>query len=90
GLNSPLARKYTEEFIGKKNVFDLDLRMTSEDFAFYSQVFPSTFYRIGIKNVQKGITSSLHTPTFNVDEEAIIHGMGNLAWLAVSFLKLYN
>jgi len=84
------ARKYTEEFIGKKNVFDLDLRMTSEDFAFYSQVFPSTFYRIGIKNVQKGITSSLHTPTFNVDEEAIIHGMGNLAWLAVSFLKLYN
>ena len=84
------ARKFTEEFIGKKNVFDLDLRMTSEDFAFYSQVFPSTFYRIGIKNVQKGITSSLHTPTFNVDEEAIIHGMGNMAWLAVSFLKLYN
>lgn len=81
------ARRFTEEFIGKENVFDLDQRMTSEDFAFYSQVFPSTFYRMGIKNVQKGITSPLHTSTFNVDEEAIVHGMGNLAWLAFSFLS---
>jgi amidohydrolase len=81
------ARKFTEEFIGKKNVFDINQRMTSEDFAFYSQVFPSTFYRMGVRNKQKGITSSLHTPTFNIDEDAIIHSMGNMAWLAISFLK---
>lgn len=82
-----VARRFTEEFIGKENVFDLDQRMTSEDFAFYSQVFPSTFYRMGVRNKQKGITSSLHTTTFDIDEEAIIHGMGNLAWLAFSFLS---
>jgi len=29
-----------------------------------------------------GITSGVHTPTFNIDESAIEKGMGMMAWLA--------
>ncbi len=32
-------------------------------------------------NTEKGITSGVHTPTFNIDEAAIKTGMGMMAWL---------
>ena len=60
------------------------MRMTGEDFAFYSQVVPACFYRLGTGNKAKGITSGVHTPTFDIDEKALETGMGLMAWLAVS------
>jgi amidohydrolase len=72
------------EYLGEANVVDLPLRMTSEDFAFYSQVIPACFYRLGTGNEQKGITSAVHTPTFDIDESALEVGMGLLAWNAVN------
>ena len=57
--------------------------MGAEDFAFYSQQIPACFFRLGAANKAKGITSGVHTPTFNVDEDAIEQGMGMMAWLAV-------
>jgi amidohydrolase len=76
-----------DEFLGKENVEELDLRMTSEDFAFYSQVMPSCFYRLGVKNANKGITSGIHTSTFDIDESALETGMGLMAYIALGLLK---
>ncbi|HTA28715.1 MAG TPA: M20 family metallopeptidase [Bacteroidia bacterium] len=76
-----------EEYLGKENVVALEPRMTSEDFAYYSHLKPSCFYRLGTGNVAKGITSGLHTPTFNVDEKSLEIGMGLMAWLAINELK---
>jgi len=76
-----------EEFLGKDNVLALEPRMTSEDFAYYSHLKPCCFYRLGTGNISKGITSGLHTPTFNVDEKSLEIGMGLLAWLAINELK---
>lgn len=72
------------EYLGQENVVDLDLRMTSEDFAFYSHEIPACFYRLGTGNKSKGITSGVHTSTFDIDESALEIGMGMMAWLAVS------
>ncbi len=80
------AKQFAEEFVGKENVVDLDLTMTGEDFAYFSRECPSTFYRLGVRNNAKNITSALHSSTFNIDEEALKAGMGLMAWLAVSFL----
>ncbi len=80
----PIARKKAEEFAGKENVEETELRMGSEDFGYYTQEIPGCFYRIGVMNVAKGITSGVHTPTFNIDESAIEKGMGMMAWLGVS------
>ena len=81
------TRKYAEEYLGKENVVNLDLRMTAEDFAYFAQQVPACFYRLGIRNEAKGIISNLHTSTFNVDESCLETGMGLMAWLAVSELK---
>lgn len=79
------ARAYAEEYMEKENVEDTELRMGAEDFAFYSQVIPACFFRLGTANKTEGITSGVHTPTFNVDERAIEIGMGTMAFLATQF-----
>jgi amidohydrolase len=73
------AREQAEAYMGQENVFETELRMGAEDFGYYSQVIPGCFYRLGVMNKEKGITSGVHTPTFNVDEQAIEIGMGMMA-----------
>jgi hippurate hydrolase len=75
-----------QDYLGNENVEDLPLRMTAEDFAFISQKVPSCFFRLGTGNLQNGITSGVHTPTFDIDEAALEIGMGILASLAVNEL----
>ena len=81
------AKQNAIDFLGKENVIDLDLRMTGEDFAYFSQVKPACFYRLGIKNDLKNINSGLHTSTFNIDEDAIETAIGLMAWLTVQELS---
>jgi amidohydrolase len=78
-----LSRQHAVEYLGEENVVDLPMRMTAEDFAYYSQVIPACFYRLGTGNVAKGITSPIHTDTFNIDEDSMLVGMGLMSWLAV-------
>ncbi len=76
-----VAREKGEVYIGAENVETTELRMGAEDFAFYTHQVPGCFFRIGAGNKAKGITSGVHTPTFNIDEGAIEIGMGMMAWL---------
>ena len=76
------ARLIAEQYAGAENVSETELRMGAEDFAYYSHQIPGCFFRLGAGNKAKGITSNVHTPTFNIDEAAIEHGMGMMAWLA--------
>lgn len=79
-----LAKGKAEVFIGKDNVEETEKRMGAEDFGYYSQQIPGCFFRLGVMNESKGITSGVHTPTFNIDESAIEIGMGMMAWLGAS------
>lgn len=81
------ARKGAEDYLGKNNVLDLDIWMAAEDFAFYSQQTKACFYRLGTRNEAKGITSSVHTPTFDIEEKSLETGMGLMAYLAMSQLS---
>ncbi len=81
------AKESAIEFLGNENVIDLDLRMTAEDFAYFSQKKPSCFYRLGIKNEAENISSGLHTSTFNIDENAIETSIGLMAWLTIKELN---
>ncbi|MGM0943953.1 MAG: M20 metallopeptidase family protein [Bacteroidota bacterium] len=76
-----------KEYLGEENVLDLDIWMAAEDFAYYSQEIDGCFYRLGTRNEEKGIISSVHTPTFDIDEDALEIGAGLMAWLAVSELE---
>ncbi len=77
------SRQHAVEYLGDENVVDLPMRMTAEDFAYYSQKIPACFYRLGTGNMAKGITSPIHTDTFDVDEDSLLVGMGLMSWLAV-------
>ncbi len=74
-------------YLGAENVLDLDIWMAAEDFAFFSQEVDGCFYRLGTRNEARGITSGVHTPTFDIEEEALEIGAGLMAWLAVSELS---
>lgn len=74
---------FAKEYMGEDNVIDLPIRMTAEDFAYYSQIIPACFYRLGTANTEKGITGGLHTSNFNIDEDALKIGMGLMAYLAI-------
>jgi len=86
-------KEYTErsiqaatEYMGEENVEELDLWMAAEDFAYYSHVVDACFYRLGVRNIKKGINSNVHTSSFDIDPNALKTGMGLMAWLAISEL----
>ncbi len=78
------AANAARTYLGKDKVIDLPMRATAEDFAYFTQAMPGCFYRLGTGNKSKGITSSIHTPTFNIDEDALLTGMGLFAFLALN------
>lgn len=73
---------WAKEYLGAENVELLPVRMTAEDFSYYTHLVPACFYRLGTGNAAKGITSGIHTPTFDIDESALPIGAGLMAYLA--------
>ena len=80
------TKAWAIEFLGEENVVELNRRMTAEDFAYFSQAMPGCFYRLGTGNPDRGITSSIHTDTFDIDEAALETGVGLMSWLAIKEL----
>lgn len=74
------------EYIGEDNITEPDIWMAAEDFAMYSNVADSCYYLLGVRNEKKGIISSLHTPGFDIDEEALNLAPGLMAHIAVKQL----
>ncbi|NBT07898.1 MAG: amidohydrolase [Chitinophagia bacterium] len=75
------AWKLADAYMGASNVEETEKRMGAEDFGYYSQVIPGCFFRLGVRNESKGIIHNVHTPHFNIEEEAIENGVGMMAWL---------
>ena len=78
--------KFAQEFLGVENVIDLDIRMTAEDFAYFSQELPATFYRLGTSSGNSN-NNPLHSPNFNVDEKELKTGMGTMAYVSIKYLN---
>ena len=81
------AIRAAKAYLGDDQVEELPLRMTAEDFAFYSHHIPACFYRLGTGNTKRGITSGVHTATFDIDEQALATGMGLMAWIVYNEMK---
>ncbi len=79
-----VATELGSQFLGTEHVEETEMRMGAEDFGYYAQIIPACFYRVGVMNKEKGIMSGVHTPTFNIDEDAIETGMGFMAFVGVN------
>ncbi|MCR6722530.1 MAG: M20 family metallopeptidase [Chitinophagaceae bacterium] len=75
------------EFLGNSNVTEAAIWTAAEDFASYSQQIPACFYLLGVGNKEKGISSGLHTPQFNLDEDVLSFSPGLMAWMAISMIE---
>lgn len=78
------CRMLAADFTGEKNVITMPPRMGSEDFAYYTHQVPACFYRLGVGNKKQGITSGLHTSTFNIDESTLKESIGLMSWMAIN------
>lgn len=85
-INDQIVRA-AQDYMGEANVVEMDLRMGAEDFSFYTHHIPAAFYRLGTGNIQKNITSNIHTATFDVDEHCFGHSSGLMAYMALQLLK---
>jgi len=84
------AKSIAKDYMGEAHVEETEIRMGAEDFGFYSQKIPGCFFRLGTANAAKGITAGVHTPKFNIDEEAIAIGAGIMAFIGASALRDKN
>lgn len=80
------SRAYAKEYLGEENVLELELWPTAEDFSYYSQEINACFYRLGTGNKEKGIVSGVHTPTFDIDEEALELSIGLMSYITIKQL----
>ena len=78
------AKELAISYTGDNNVSETEIRMGAEDFGYYTQKIPGCFFRLGVRNEAKGIIHNVHTPKFNIDENAIETGIGIMAWLGAS------
>ncbi|WP_316812765.1 M20 family metallopeptidase [Pedobacter heparinus] len=80
------TRAFAEDYLGRENVLDLDIWMAAEDFAYYSQVTDACFYRLGTGSKEKDTCYSVHTPNFDIDEDALKVSTGLMAYVALKQL----
>ena len=77
-----LVREAAHDYVGPDRTLELDPWFAAEDFAFFLQERPGSFYRLGVGNEEKGTTHGLHTSQFDVDEEALRVAPGFMAYVA--------
>jgi len=70
------------DMLDESNIHNLPIRMASEDFSFFSQECPSSFFRLGVANSSKGINHLVHTSKFNIDHNAIRIGLNLMSYFA--------
>jgi amidohydrolase len=76
-----------QQIIGKNQIEMLDYRMTAEDFAYFSQIKPVCFYRLGTGNVHKNTEHNVHTSNFNIDEEVLKFAPAVMVNMAIGLMK---
>ena len=80
------AINYAKEYLGEEHVEELNLRLTAEDFAYYSQKIPATFYRLGTSALTES-SNPLHSANFNIDEKSLKIGMGTMTYITIKYLN---
>jgi amidohydrolase len=80
------VRAAAEAYLGAENVIELDQWLAAEDFAYFSQAAPACFYRLGTRATDGRFAASVHTPIFDIDEQALSLGAGLMAWLTLQEL----
>ncbi len=80
------AQRAARELVGDAAVYDAPPMMGAEDFAYYLQNVPGTFWWIGAGTEEQGCVAGLHNPKFTIDESILPVGSAMMAWVAYRYL----
>ena len=75
-----------KEVLGEDEVQNADMRMTAEDFAYFGQVVPACYFRLGT-HIEGEDVYNLHSSRFNANEEALRYAMQSEVYLVLKFLE---
>lgn len=82
-----IAAEAAKSMFGSESVMKCEPLMWAEDFGFFAQAIPATFWKLGVKPPGQKTMASIHNPRFSPDENALPYGAAMLAGSAVSFLN---
>ena len=66
-----------KKVVGEENTIEIDYTLGSEDFSRFTDIVPSVFFRLGVRNIEKGINQVAHQTDFKLDEDALVYGVQN-------------
>ena len=72
--------------LGADKVMNPKPQMGAEDFSYYERVVPGFFYFLGVANPPKNITAMIHTPEFDLDEDALVIGVKVMSNVLLDYL----
>ncbi len=72
--------------VGSEHVQEIAPLMIGEDFSYYLQKVPGTFFITGAGNKEKGIVAPHHHPKFDIDEESMLVAAKTLVTVALDYL----
>ena len=81
------AARHASELLGPEQVEEMEIRMTAEDFAWFTQKIPGMMYRLGVKKPGSSEIFPLHTSGFRVEESSVKTGILLLSYLSIELLK---
>jgi amidohydrolase len=73
--------------VGAANVKVVEPSMGGEDFAFYLEKKPGVFYWLGCRPKSRKEAAHLHSPLFDLDEDALVHGVHVMTTAALRYLE---
>lgn len=79
-----IASNKMTSILGEENIVELPIRLTSEDFAFYSQHVPACFIRLGVGHKETSKNFGVHHPKFDINYDAIIVGLKTLCHVSIN------
>ena len=81
-----LAREAAIEAVGEENVVELQPKMGAEDFSYFLEERPGSYFFVGSNNEERGLTWGHHHPKFDIDEESMGHGLTTMAISVMKYL----
>ncbi|MCR8635656.1 M20 metallopeptidase family protein [Paenibacillus radicis (ex Xue et al. 2023)] len=85
----PLLEETAKDVLGQTTL-KLKPSMGGEDFSYYAEQVPGLFFRLGVRNEEKGFIHPLHHPLFDLDEDSLPVGSAMLAQLALKYLDHHS
>jgi amidohydrolase len=83
-----IVKEAAVKLLGEENAIQVDKpSMGGEDFCYFSQAVPSSFFRLSARNEEKGCTYPGHHPKYNFDEESIPYGIAMFAKIVINYLN---